>query len=188
MKKIKLLLIITSYLFGSISIAKAQQTTNYYLCPTLQQYEGEYKYVNGQDETKIYLRYHREIRMGAEFGLNYDAIQDVLIGWICYTSGGTIIDSNYQNRYMFLPYIANNIFRDSYSFFLTYDYKTGCGSPILQGAIRDFGHSSQTKNVVVNVSNNGQTFDWSQYHQIGYGAFNGDYGMTLPANFVLNKQ
>ncbi len=167
---------------------QAQQTTNYYLCPTLQQYEGEYKYVNGTDELKVYLRYHRELREGAPLGLNYDDIQDMLFGWIEYKSDGVIIESNYQNRYMFLPYQRNLISRTSFSISLSYDYQTGCGSSFLDGAIIDYGHSAQTKSVYVEVQNNGLTLVWKQYHRTGYGAFNGDYGMTLPAEFVLTRQ
>ena len=80
------------FVFLTIVFVTKAQTVKYDTCSNLHQYEGEWRYVNGQDTIRFYLRAHRTI--------DPDFISDALWGWLEYKKGNTIIESDYQHRFM----------------------------------------------------------------------------------------
>ncbi len=181
-------LLLFVYFFTNTAFSQSQTFTKYDTCSALQQLEGEWLYQSGQEQIKIFLRYKRLTSYGAETGSIRDFVSDRLMGWVEYKVGSTIMESTYSNRYMTLVDNFNAYPVGSYSILLAYDHITGCNSDSLWGMIRDYGHSNQRKIISAKLTNNNQTITWTQNHSEGYGAFNGDYGMTLPRQFVLTKQ
>lgn len=184
MRQILIFLMLITFSFCS----EAQISTEYDTCTALQPIEGEWIYQNGQEQIKVYLRYHRSVMYATDLGSTSNSIKDELIGWIEYKVGSNIIESTYQNRFMTLNYDYSQIPYDSFSLRLNFKGFNVCSSNVLTGSIKDFGHSSQLKNVTAQLTNNNTMMHWSQVHSEGYGAFNGDYGMTLPREFILIKQ
>ena len=88
-------IIIITLIFLSNSI-KAQSS----ICPTLNSFVGEWRYVNGQDTIRIYLR-------TGDYTILTDGVRNtsiaMLFGWHEFKSGNTIIESNYTNGNMTLP-------------------------------------------------------------------------------------
>ena len=159
-------IIIITLIFLSNSI-KAQSS----ICPTLNSFVGEWRYVNGQDTIRIYLR-------TGDYTILTDGVRNtsiaMLFGWHEFKSGNTIIESNYTNGNMTLPttYTGNHDLG-----FMMY-----CS----------FGNAYRlTKNEAYKeiIFNSAQTqLTWSQRSRTGFGFGTGCYGMTLPRNFVLTKQ
>ncbi len=179
-----IMLIMVQSLF--FSIASAQTPTAYDTCSAIQTFQGTWMYQDGQDTIRIHLRYHEFISYGTDRGINEDRIFDDLVGWIEYKQGNVILESNYSNRYMTLPYSFVNAF-SSFSILLSAPLDS-CGTNKLSGLIKDSNHHEQLKSVECTITNNGTQMLWKQQHLEFYGATNGDYGMTLPREFVLIKQ
>lgn len=182
----KKLIIIATITFTLFSNANAQIKFNYDTCQHLRQFEGEWKYANGQDTIKIYLRYHR-------FQLSQDEtrfVHDALIGWHEYKHANIIVESDYNKRFATLPYNFDPFYRQ-FSINLNFDIiKNQCSmtSRMLHGEITDFLEANQGKEVFATVNAAGTIMTWKQQHLEWYGHGNGMVGMTLAPNFVLVKQ
>lgn len=177
MKKIFLIISLLT-----IKDSLSAQTVQYDTCSYLQQYSGEWRYVNGNDTIKIYLRFHRDYTNDPKI-----YISDKLWGWLEYKSGSTVIESTYQNRFMALPYNRDDLPEGSYSIFLHYPL-CGFNASKLTGYIIDIAQAREIKNVKATISLDKNTLTWNQEHKEGYGVFTSAYGMTLPKNFVLTRQ
>jgi hypothetical protein len=169
------------WLFVGLETQAQPATTDYDTCQYLNRYAGEWMHTNGQDTIRIYLRLHRS------FSPDFGWVKDGLWGWHEYKRGNTIIESNYQFRNIYLPYIwlEDSISSSKYSVLLSLNECDPAGS-MLSGLIVDLSQADEPK--VVNAVVSGTTMTWKQRHGEGYGAFTGAYGMTLPKEFVLVKQ
>lgn len=178
MKTKKYFLFIVLVIF--YSTAHAQHPLRYDTCNTLQQYEGEWMNVSGNDTIRIYLKPLRT------FSQRYNTIRDLLWGWVEYKQGNYIVMSNYANRllptsdsweYMFG--ITNFSLR-----------KFICNSQKLEGTFRDINHHEGFLNWVVEVTlgANDITMDVWQQRTSFYNLNLGDTSITLPQRFTLIKQ
>jgi len=172
-----LLIIISKNLFSQTS------ETRYDTCSALQQYQGEWRYENGNDTIRIYLRFYRN------YSQNFDLISDDLIGWHEYKKGNVIIESNYQYRFMQLPYnydgdsLQNNLFSILMGL-------GGCNTAAnkLWGSITDYNQNKENHNIIATLNSGGTIMNWKQEHREGWGYLTGSTGMTLPKQFTLIKQ
>ena len=185
MKKIKIFLIILL----SVSLGKAysQSRIDYDTCSYLSEYEGEWRYTNGSDTIKVYLRKHKSVS-GDPFNPNLLFIGDRLYGWHEYKQGNTIIESNYQYRFMSLPYDydSNNWNADNFSIHLAINRP--CSNRLkLYGSITDYLQPGDFHTVMININAGKTEMTWHQFRS-ELRAFPLYTGMTLPGNFVLIKQ
>lgn len=164
-----------------ISIITKSQTTTYYLCPALQAFNGEWRYVNGQDTIRIYLRYH-------EFTSNNPTpnTRGSLFGWHEYKRGNTVIESDYTNRFMTLATDFYNIGLNSYSILLSSNAACDTSTHRLRGQIKDLLQTRESKPVTIQFNAAKTEIQWHQRQ--GYGIFSPASPMTLPPDFVLIKQ
>jgi len=158
--------------------AKAQST----LCPALQAFHGEWRYVNGQDTIKIYLRSN-------DYTITGDGPVTIakLWGWHEFKQGNTIIESNYSNRFLALPTNSNNVVANSYSISLQMP-QCNVSRQKLIGNIHDLSQCYESKVVTITFNTSQTQLNWKQTHPTGFGFMTGCKGMTLPSNFVLTKQ
>jgi hypothetical protein len=159
--------------------ANAQST----YCPTVNAFIGEWRYVNGQDTIKVYLR-------TKDYTITYPNSPSsqiaVIWGWHEYKKGNVVIESNYSDRFIALPTDLDNYNEDNYSIFLTLPQ---CNTSLqkLMGNIDDLSQCREMKVVTINYNSLQNQLVWSQRDSEGYGFLNGCKGMTLPSNFVLTK-
>lgn len=180
MKKIIQIVMLGFMGYGS----KAQShTLDYDTCSQLQQYNNtEWMYINGTDTVRIYLRYHRSY----ESDFNY--ISDRLLGWHEYKRGNTIIESNYQQRFMTLPYDMTNIGLNDYSIRLRLDPASDVVPKGFRGFITDYGYANNSHLVTTTFNANATVMYWKQWFTEAT-QFNGPTPtMTLPKQFTLVRQ
>jgi hypothetical protein len=180
MKSIKYIIVLLSITLYNSNL-KAQ-TISYDTCANLQQYEGEWQYVNGQDTIRIYLKAKRTLSQESQ------TISDNLWGWHQYKQGSTIIESNYQNRFINLPYNSDEIIDNNLCSISLQPYRRNISSNKLIGNIDDLTVVDEYHTVVAKLSNNNTVISWKQNHREGFGVFTGGTGMTLPKAFTLIKQ
>lgn len=178
MKLIKNIITVTIIIF--ISCKTTAQTIRYDTCNNLQQYQGEWRYVNGKDTIRIYLRSHRS------YTQHFNWVSDNLWGWHEYKKGSAIIESNYQYRFITLPYSVDTLSINLSSIWLS--HSRDCNIIKLTGRIWDYSQNNEIQMVTATLSNNNTIMTWKQEHGEGFGVFTGGSGMTLPKNFVLIKQ
>ena len=79
---------------------KAQNNyqTKYDTCNYYRQFEGEWRYINGNDTVRVYLKTLRIYF--SPIDLDGGLFRDDLIGWHEYKQGNNIIESNYQSRFL----------------------------------------------------------------------------------------
>ena len=179
MKKYIIIVLLLLNKFNSYS----QTNIEYDTCNYLQQYEGEWKHINGQDTIKIYLRTIRN------FSPSPDYVNDRLWGWVEFKKGNTIIESNYQYRFATIPYNADNYDLNKYSIRISL---ANCNNNTLNnslvGRIRDSLQAGELHVVKATLDPTKTIMTWTQSHSEWYGALTGARGITLPTNFVLIKQ
>jgi len=164
-----------------VQFAKAQAPV-FDTCQNLPQYDGEWRYINGIDTLKIYLRDHRFSSVSDNGSLN---VYDRLWGWIDYRSGTTVIESNYQHRFSIIPQNYDYV---NFSMWL---HMPECNDSWLK--LRGFMWDSQTQkkyfdiDVVINPAKTIMT--WKLKYPEGYNLIAGtEYNYFLPKEFVLIKQ
>ena len=166
--------------------AKAQNImTQYDTCQYLTQYEGEWMYTNNQDTIRIYLRTKRQ------YSNNHNHFSDKLYGWHEYKQGNTIIESNYANRFMYLPFYTDSLINNLPSIRLLNYNCTLVNSNKLQGYITDLTQANEDHAVKTHMWGGGYYLVyllWKQSFVEFHGAWTGAYGMTLPREFILIKQ
>ena len=162
--------------------SNAQAGIEYDTCNFLQQYVGEWKYINGQDTIRIYLKYARTI------GSYLTSVKDNLWGWVDYKSGSVIKESNYQYRFDSIPYNSDSHELNKFPIFLSLWNCNNSSSIKFVGAIRDSAQEGEFHVVTATLDPTKTIMTWRQHHSEGYGAFTGARGMTLPKTFVLIKQ
>lgn len=174
MKNIIIAIILTGFAFN----AKAQST----ICPSINAFAGEWRYVNGQDTLKIYLRPSDYTVLG----VGSPTPIAKLWGWHEYKKGNTVIESNYSNRFIALPANSQNN---------TVDYSVSLQMPEcddnrqkLIGYINDITQCMELKSVAIIFNAAKTQLTWLQRHSEGFGYISGCKGMTLPGNLVLTKQ
>lgn len=170
-----IIILVTFMCFASVSEA---QTTQYDTCSYINTYAGEWRYVNGQDTIRIYLRANRVS--------DAESVTDRLWGWQEYKQGNQIIISDYQHRFMTLSSNFSTMY-DSSSVRLTL---LGCGSSALKmnGRIDDYLQSREPKSIAVVINSTHTTMTWTLNDRDGYGFGTGATGRTLPKVFTLTKQ
>jgi hypothetical protein len=182
-------IIIIALLLGTSNKIIAQNVgISYDTCNQLSKFAGEWRYVNGLDTIRIYLRPHREITM--EDG-QVSFLTDRLRGWHEYKIGNNVIESNYQYRFSTLPSVYNALQPRNYSIFLTMNTMYCSCAPNarkLIGEIKDFHQAGEWHNAFATVSIDLTTMTWKQGHAEWYGVWTGATGMTLPTDFILTKQ
>ncbi len=162
-------------------------------CPYLSQFEGEWRYINGQDTIKIYLRYAR-ISLGDSTNPDDSPvfIRDYLVGWHDYKHASIVYESNYSNRFMTIPFNLSSVF-GTYSITLSLDNRYNLCNPSarrLKGRIDDLSVCSELRDVTSVIANQQiNQLVWKQKMPEWFGHCTGCNGsMTLPAEFVLIKQ
>ncbi len=184
MKKLLSILIVMVFLNVNAT-SQGTTTTENDFCSYLQQFEGEWKWVSGNQTITIYLRFHRKSTTHGSVLFN----QDCLVGWHEYKINNTIIESDYQNRFITLPTDFDNF--TTYSIFLNFAKRLNdCAnnSRKLSGEIKDYNQANEFMDVSTTVDAAGTTMTWVQKHQEWNGHQTGATGMTLPATITLVKQ
>ena len=185
MKSNKIILI-ALLIFTSYFTTKAQVQIEYDTCSYLNKYAGEWRYTNGQDTIRIYLKMQRTTMRTN--GNDYDLIADDLWGWQEYKQGNTIIQSDYGGR-LGNPFNNWNNMKSISS--ITLSEKGYCSSSYknLVGSILDYSKGSEYHPVRVSMSTDGNTMYWHQEYRSGNGLDTGVLsGMTLPQEFTLIRQ
>lgn len=189
MKKIILIFIVLI----SHNVSKAQNGSarysyspyHYDTCQYLQQFAGEWRYINGNDTIRFYFRVHKDSTEQQK------AVITQLYGWHEYKQGNNIIESDYSQRFTSLPYFVDTVIAIKYSITLM-GSAIPCTTAMdtLSGTIIDFSQNREMHMVkaVINVSGGIMTMNWKQRHRDGFGFLTGATGMTLPKEFILTKQ
>lgn len=185
-KNIITLFFILFQFYGKTQSNTKYTVSQYYYdtCQYLQQFAGEWRYTNGNDTIRFYFRVHKDSSENQKF------VMSRLWGWHEYKKGNTIIESNYQNRFVALPYFSDTILNFNRS--ITLIGAVAC-TPMLDslvGSIIDISQSRELHrvNATILTNNNIMTMNWKQMFMEWHGAFTGSFGMTLPKEFVLTKQ
>lgn len=181
MKSTQIIIGIIILAFGSTN-ANAQ--TAYDTCNKLQPYEGEWRYTNGQDTIRIYLK---AARVSFTYPDNSNTVRDDLYGWHEYKKGNIVVESNYQNRFTPIPYNYDDIQVGFSSISLVLSH-CDTSTHKLIGSIDDITEIDEYHTVTAILSNNNTVMSWKLVHREGYGFPGGHKGMTLPKTFVLIKQ
>jgi hypothetical protein len=185
MKKIFFLVLV---LFVKITTAQTTgMVTEYDTCNHLRQYEGEWVYANGLDTIKIFLRFHRRQYVQSD---RHRSITDYLVGWHMRKQGNLVIESNYQHRFIDLPFNLENFSSNYYSISLRFAERINtCGwnSRHLSGRIVDYNELKRLQAVKIELNSAKTIMTWKQQHTDNYG---GPFStaMTLPAEFNLVRQ
>lgn len=183
-------IIILAFIIFMNNNLKAQTpniVTEYDTCSHLSQYQGEWIFANGNDTIRVYLRFHRE-----EYVQNssHRSVTDYLVGWHERKSGNTIIESNYQHRFINLPYNMEDFSHNYYSITLNFAKRLNdCfrNAKKLHGFIVDYNQQRRLQAVSITINTTKTSMIWKQQHADNYGGtFSTE--MTLPAEFVLIKQ
>lgn len=173
MKKIIIVIILTGF-----SIFVNGQSV---ICPAINSFTGEWLYSNGQDTIRIYLRAN-------DYTVSQSGnIISNLLGWHEYKKGNTIVESNYNNRFMTLPTSSNNEVPRSYSIFLLMPQCDNSKHKLI-GKIDDITQCYEPKVVTIQFNTSQNQLIWKQRQPTGFGFATGCKGMTLPGEFILTKQ
>ena len=159
--------------------------TDYDTCQYLQQYDGEWRYTNGNDTIRIYLRYHRTANT-TYYSTTTTTITDRLWGWHEYKRGNIVIESNYQNRLLALP--SENDFNPMFSSILLGLPNCADTSKRLIGFITDYLQQKEWHVVRASLDATKTIMTWHQERGTSLNDPFAGMGMTLPANFILIKQ
>ena len=181
MKKI----IVFIFLFTTLSTVAQNYRTQYDTCQYLTQFEGEWLYANNQDTVRIYLRPKRN------FSVSVNYFCDNLYGWHEYKRGNIIVESNYMNRFMYLPFFADSLKLNRPSITLINYTCNASNINKLEGYITDLNQANERHAVKAEKTGGGSLPTYLLFKQsyIEFqGAFTGAYGMTLPKEFLLTKQ
>ena len=182
MKTFKLIII---SLIISLKLIAQPANIKYDTCHYLSQYAGEWVYATNSDTIKIYLRFKRN------FSANAGYVCDNLYGWHEYRHNGVIVESDYANRFMDLPYNYDSIIPNRPKIaLLNYDCILA-NSNKFEGSIRDISQADERHEVkaeVITGAGGEQYMLWKQNFIEFHGAWTGAYGMTLPRQFTLIKQ
>jgi hypothetical protein len=175
----KIIKLISFLLILNISLKAQTTTTDYDTCSNLQQYAGEWKYVNGLDTIKVFLKYQRT------FNINLDWISDRLWGWHDFKNGNQIIESNYSNRFFTIPYVTDDVTSQQFSIRLRLKNCSNTENSI-NGFITDYHKGSNMHRIYATLNAAKTQMTW---HIEELGGLNKQFfGITLPPDFVLIKQ
>jgi len=161
----------------SINKMSKSQTT-YDTCHHLNDYAGEWRYTNGQDTIRLYLKAYRTS--------SSNFTSDRLWGWVEYKHGTQLIMSDYSRRNMTLTSNFNTM-SDSTSFRMSLNACSTTPTKMI-GFHRDFLQGNERKRITGNFHTNRTQLTIKLHHSQGYGVFSGYQGMTLPSEFTLIKQ
>jgi len=163
----------------TLSFAGRSQST---ICPALQAFTGEWRYISGQDEIRVYLR-------AGDYTILEGSGTTIakLWGWHEYKRAGTVVESNYANRFMTLPTNSGNAVANSYSISLQMPQCAPAGNKLI-GNIDDISQCNEMKMVTIIFNTAQNQLIWEQRHSQGFGFGTNCKGMTLPRTFVLTKQ
>lgn len=180
MKKLLILLMLFQV---TVKMQSQNANTRFDTCYLLNQYQGEWRYVNGQDTIRIFLRAHRD------FSPSFNSVNDNLYGWLEYKNGNTIIESTYPYKNSILPYNydSDSMLVNNRSIRLNLQ-QCNNNSLILVGTIFDHLQANEIHIVTATLNAAKTTMLWKQRHGEGYGFVTGATGMTLPREFLLIKQ
>ncbi len=153
------------------------------ICPPINAFEGEWRYINGQDTIKVYLR----AKDFTILNMGNPTTIGTLWGWHEYKKGSTIVESNYANRFITLPSNSSTYIAANFSISLQIPQCDTTRHRIV-GDIADLSQCRESKIVTIDYNTNHTQLVWKQRHSSGYGFLNGCKGMTLPSSFVLTKQ
>lgn len=175
----KVLIFIIAILFFTNANAQ-NSTTRYDTCQYISQFAGEWMYVNSLDTIRICLRYKRD------YSTKFNHLSDKLYGWVEYKQGNTIIESTYQNKNMSLPYDADSAPGNTTSILIA---PYNCWTyGILEGSITDYNQAKENHTVKATFNATNTELIWRQRFSEWHGAVSGAHGMTLPRDFVLQRQ
>ena len=175
MKKIIILALVS--FIGTTIYAQA----NYDTCSQIKQFEGEWRYVNGSDTIRIFLRHARVLNDAN------NTVNDFLFGWHEYKQGNTVISSDYANRNMTILYVDTINTSSSIKLGINFRNCTSSNRTVM-GSILDVLQGNEGKMVTAKRNSSNTILTWKQDHASGYGVFSGFKGMTLPKEFQLTKQ
>ena len=172
----------------SKSIFAQVNFTTYDTCNRLNPLIGDWLYTNGTDTIKIYFRLHRgKYANGSKF------VIDNLWGFLEYKQGNNIIVSDYDNRFINIPYLL-----DTFSYRSTVRIRfSECGannSNLLTGRLRYRFLGDQIYNVNAILNSTGTQMTWHQVfvdteRQLLTTPTNQPQGSNaMPTDFVLIKQ
>lgn len=188
-KSLKNILIFIFLLTANKGIAQINYEYDTCNLDIYRQFEGEWRYTNGIDTIRFYLKAHRIYSPQGDFGRIF--VYDRLVGWHEYKRGNTVIESNYNNRFMTLPsniYLLPDL---TISISLTIDENYGVSSMNSRrflGHIDDFGLNGELIKVGKAIfDSNIQTLQWTQWRS-DFSRNPETAVMTLPGSFTLIKQ
>lgn len=174
---------ITTILFFVIVLNNTSNAQmKYDTCQYVHQFDGEWRYTNGSDTIRIYLRAQRD------YYSIIKSTEDRIFGWHEYKQGNNVIESIYSNRFMTISNV-DTITKRSFSIWLKMGNGTECSATnkTAMGGIRDYLHGNEGKDVTVTLDATGTIMTWKQTQE-GVGVKSGIVGMTLPRQFILVKQ
>ena len=172
------------------SYSASAQDIEYDTCSALAQHQGEWRYTNGNDTIRIFLKYHRSYSsMATGF------VTDDLWGNLEYKHGNNIVFSDYANRNLSLPFIVDSLPLDRRTLFLRYDISDPTHH-ILHGILLYEFNGTQEYYVDAVLNPAGTQLTWKQRfsHTLRelsdiYIPSNQPTGLNrMPSQFVLIKQ
>ena len=175
----KTLLLVSIGLICGLDVC-GQPPKRYDTCAFIGQYQGEWRYENGSDTVRIYLRVHKY------YSHDIRVVTQTLIGWHEYKQGNVVIESDYSHRFDPLTY---NWDTDTTKFSIMLSLDQCSNSCLaLNGSIVDLLQSDEIKDVKAILDSGKTQMSWTQKHGEGVGMVSHAHGMTLPPQFALIKQ
>lgn len=176
-KTLSKIITLTLFFFSVVKISSAQAPV-YNVCPSLINFNGEWKYENNGTIIKMYFRAH------TFFSPNINLYEEELVGWHEYSVNGQIIESDYQHRFETIP----TNFQDQTNIVKSIGLVFRLCKPVLthlDGSLFDITRNMQQSISLVRLTNN--TIKITQ--RPGGGSLTPvPIGYTLPQTFILTRQ
>ena len=148
--------IITILIIFSLSLSLKAQDIQYDTCSALMQHQGEWRYANGNDTIRFFLKYHR-----GYYATEPKFVIDALWGNLEFKHGNTIVFSDYANISLSIPFQMDTFGLDRQTISIRYTRKDATHHK-LTGTLLYPMNGLQEYHIEAILNNTGTQMTWRQ--------------------------